>query len=123
MDSPAADTLASPVVVGAFALQIASYVALLAVFSVHGESTPVVEAVRALPTPLLAVLSLPAVPALALSLGLALALDATFGVSPFDLGTVFLTPGDALVYVAAYAVAVLVGLGVRRVFGRRTADG
>lgn len=109
--------LLDPVVLGLFALQIVSYAALLSVFSVHGEVAPVVRALRVLPAPILVALSIPALPAVALSVALAEGLRLATGISAFDLGTALLTPGDALVLLTAYLLAVAVVAARRTLLG------
>lgn len=106
MDPDVRRLLFDPPVLGLFALQIVSYAAFLSVFSVHGEVTPVAGALRVIPAPVLVALSIPAIPAVALSIALAEGLRLATGVSAFDLGTVLLTPGDALVFLMAYLLAV-----------------
>ncbi|MFC7140293.1 hypothetical protein ACFQMA_10685 [Halosimplex aquaticum] len=110
----------APAVLALFALQIVSYAALLAVFSVHGEVAPVAAALRLLPVPVLVALSIPAIPAVVLSVALAEILRLATGVSPFDLGAVLLTPGDALVVLTAYLLAAGAVAARRTLFGPQT---
>lgn len=103
-----------------FAVQVVSYAALLSVFSVHGEVTAVIRALRVLPAPVLVALSIPALPAVALSVALAEGIQFVTGISPFELGTVLLTPGDALVFLTAYLLAVGAVAGRRTLLGAQT---
>ncbi|QLD88479.1 hypothetical protein HWV07_05300 [Natronomonas salina] len=88
----------------AFVLQVVGYAALLAVYP-HSEPSAVAEALQVLPTPLLVVVALPALPALALTLAVGAVLSAV-GAAPESVPALLLARGDVLFFVCAYVVAV-----------------
>lgn len=96
----------------AFVLQVVGYAALLAVYP-HSEPSAVVEALQWLPTPLLLVVALPALPALALTLAVGAVLSLV-GVAPESVPAVLLARGDVLFFACAYVVAVASGPVSRR---------
>lgn len=101
----------------AFVLQVASYAALLGFFE-HGDVTPLVAAVRQLPAPVLAVLAPWAVPAVAVTIAVGVALEYALGAQVTQLGAVLLTRGDLLFLVVAYLLSVGVARLVPATRGR-----
>ena len=96
----------------ALLLQVVGYAALLAVYP-HSEPSAVVEALQGLPTVLLLLLALPAVPALALTLAAGAVLSLV-GLPPGSIPALLLARGDALFFACAYVVAIASARASRR---------
>lgn len=115
----AAALLANRWVLLAFLLQLLSYAVLVGVFQ-HDDPTPLVAALPHLPTPLGALLSVFALPAVAIAIGLNALLEFLLGVSLRSLGVGLVSDDDVSVLVAASLLSVAVGRYLAR---RRDHDG
>lgn len=100
-------------------LQVAGYGALLAVVA-HSEHSVVVTFLRDLPTVVLVPIAAFGVPAVGLSIALG-AVTSLLGVPPESLPSLAFARGDALVLLAAYALAVTAVWAGERLRRRQTA--
>lgn len=89
----------------AFVVQIVGYAALLTAFP-HSQVTSSVVELRALPTVILSVLAVIAIPAVLLGLGLGAALSVVLGVRPESFSAVLLADGDIFVLIGAAVLAI-----------------
>lgn len=101
---PARSLLVDRGVAAAFLLQVVGYAALLAVYP-HSEPSAVVGVLRSVPTVILVVLALPAIPALVLTLGVGAFLSLV-GMPPQSMPALLLARGDAVFFASALVVAV-----------------
>lgn len=99
-------------VVVAVVVQTVGYAALLAVVP-HSDPSGVVDAVAAVPVPLLVVVALPAVPAAVLTVLLGAVLSSV-GLPPASLPALLLARGDVLFFAVAYGVAAAATWANRR---------
>jgi len=90
-----------------FAVQTLAYGSLVAL-STHDAATPFVSILQQVPRLPLIVLSIAAVPAVAITIGLGQALEYVFGVRVTQVDPILVTRGDVLFFVVAAVLSIVV---------------
>ncbi|MDS0220511.1 hypothetical protein NDI54_04000 [Haloarcula sp. S1AR25-5A] len=109
MDPPRwpADLRRYVVIAVAFGVQILAYAALVAL-TTHDGAMPLVSALQQVPTLLLVLLGIAAVPAVAVTIGVGQALEYAFGVRVVQFDAILVTQGDGLFFVIAALLSIAV---------------